>query len=165
MDNKGPLGEQFSWNYHHLAGLWQENDWISESAARQAETHYAAYSVRGPKGIRIISFNTDMYYPANYYAFINAADPDYSGMFSFLIKELQKAEDSGERVYLIGHVVPGWDGSNALPNGSDMLYQIVERYSPHVIAHMFFGHTHEGKIQQPCAIGMQGSFSGLTMWM
>jgi len=24
-------------------------------------------------------------------------------------------------------------------------YQIVERYSPHVIAGLFFGHTHEGK--------------------
>lgn len=30
-----------------------------------------------------------------------------------------------------------------MPNGADLFYQIVERYSPHVIASVFFGHTHE----------------------
>ncbi len=98
-----------------------------------------------PLGLRIVTLNTDMYYKANSYAFLHAADPDYSGMFSFLIQELQKAEDAGQRVWIVGHVLSGWDGTNPLPNGSDMLYQIVERYSPHVIAGLFFGHTHEGE--------------------
>lgn len=40
-------------------------------------------------------------------------------------------------------MLSGWDGSNPLPNGSDLLYQIVERYAPHVVAGLFFGHTHE----------------------
>lgn len=35
------------------------------------------------------------------------------------------------------------DGTNPTPGGSDYFYQIVERYSPHVIAGVFFGHTHE----------------------
>lgn len=60
-----------------------------------------------------------------------------------MISELQKAEDANERVWIIGHVLSGWDGTNPLPNPTDLFYQIVERYSPHVIANIFFGHTHE----------------------
>lgn len=64
-------------------------------------------------------------------------------MFSWMIGELQTAEDAGERVWLIGHVLSGWDGTNPLPNPTNLFYQIVDRYSPHVIANIFFGHTHE----------------------
>ena len=60
-----------------------------------------------------------------------------------MISELQKAEDANERVWIIGHVLSGWDGTNPLPNPTDLFYQIVERYSPHVIANIFFGHTHQ----------------------
>ena len=60
-----------------------------------------------------------------------------------MIQELQKAEDAGERVWIIGHVLSGWDGTNPVPNPTDLFYQIVDRYSPHVIANVFFGHTHE----------------------
>ena len=74
------------------------------------------------------------------------SNPDVSGMQAFLIKELQAAEDAGERVWILGHVLPGWDGTNPLPNPTDLFYQIVDRYSPHVIANVFFGHTHEDQI-------------------
>ncbi|KAK2070532.1 hypothetical protein P8C59_005017 [Phyllachora maydis] len=45
-------------------------------------------------GLQVITHHTDLYYRNNYYAFVHAADPDFSGMFTFLIQELQKAEDS-----------------------------------------------------------------------
>ncbi|EJU01823.1 hypothetical protein DACRYDRAFT_107556 [Dacryopinax primogenitus] len=57
--------------------------------------------------------------------------------------ELQASEDAGQRVWIIGHVPPGWNGNQALPNPTNLFYQIVDRYSPHVIAEIFFGHTHE----------------------
>lgn len=60
-----------------------------------------------------------------------------------MISELQRAEDAGERVWIVAHVPSGWDGTNALPNPSNLFYQIIDRYSPHVIANIFFGHTHE----------------------
>ncbi|KAJ5591243.1 hypothetical protein N7450_005215 [Penicillium hetheringtonii] len=41
------------------------------------------------------------------------------------------------------HILAGWDGYNAMPDPTNLFYQIVERYSPHVIANIFFGHTHE----------------------
>ena len=137
------LGRQFSWNYDHVAALWQNNGWVNSATAREAGLHYGAYSVKNQYGLRIITLNTDFWLRSNYLNYYNMSDPDVSGMQSFLIKELQAAEDNGERVWIMGHVLTGWDGSNPLPNPTDLFYQIVDRYSPHVIANVFFGHTHE----------------------
>jgi predicted phosphodiesterase len=142
----GPLGKQFSWNYDHVSALWQQNGWLSPSDAHEAALHYAAYSVKNQYGLRIITLNTDFWYRSNYLNFINTTNPDLSGTFSFMIKELQAAEDAGERVWIIGHVLSGWDGSNLLLNPSDLFYQIIDRYSPHVIANVFWGHTHEDQV-------------------
>jgi hypothetical protein len=142
----GPLGQQYSWNYDHVAGLWEKFGWIDDADADEASLHYGAYSVKNSHGLRIITLNTDFYYKSNFYNFINSTDPDNSGMLKFLIRELQAAEDAGERVWILGHVLTGWDGSNPLLNPTDLFYTIVDRYSPHVIANVFFGHTHEDQI-------------------
>ncbi|KAI9709073.1 MAG: hypothetical protein M1820_003519 [Bogoriella megaspora] len=139
----GPLGQQQSWNYEHVAALWQHDGWIDAAAAQQARTHYAGYSIKNHFGLRIITFNTDFWYRSNFLNLINTTNPDNSGMFNFMIQELQAAEDAGEQVWILGHVLSGWDGSNPIPNPSDLFYQIVDRYSPHVIRNIFFGHTHE----------------------
>lgn len=60
----GRLGEQQSWNYEHLAGLWQHEGWISRKTADEAATHYGGYSVKTLHGLRIIAFNTGMLLPA-----------------------------------------------------------------------------------------------------
>ncbi|KAL9003603.1 MAG: hypothetical protein Q9188_003537 [Gyalolechia gomerana] len=137
------LGKQFSWNYNHVASLWQNNDWLNSSDADEARLHYGAYSVKNQYGLRIITLNTDFWYKSNFLNYYNMTNPDVSGMQAFLIQELQAAEDAGERVWILGHVLTGWDGTNPLPNPTDLFYQIVDRYSPHVIANVFFGHTHE----------------------
>jgi hypothetical protein len=51
---------------------------------------------------------TDFWYRSNFFVFMNTTNPDNSGMFSFLISELQKAEDAGERVWIVAHVLTGW---------------------------------------------------------
>jgi hypothetical protein len=139
----GPLGQQFGWNYDHVAGLWQHDGWIDGAAAAEARLHYGAYSTKTPFGLRVITLNTDFWYRSNILNFINTTNPDSSGMLAFLIEELQQAEDAGERVWILGHVLAGWDGNNGLSNPTDLFYQIVTRYSPHVIAEIFWGHTHE----------------------
>ncbi|KZT44307.1 hypothetical protein SISSUDRAFT_905 [Sistotremastrum suecicum HHB10207 ss-3] len=141
-----PLAAQFSWNYDHVAGLWQHENWIPEAAVTQAKAHYAAYSVRRADGLRIITLNTDLWYRANYFNYINLDQLDNSGMLRFLTDELQEAEDDGDRVWIIGHVLSGWDGTNPLENPTNLFYQIVDRFSPHVIANIFFGHTHEDQL-------------------
>lgn len=85
----------------------------------------------------------DFHHKSNYCTFLHAADRDYSGIFSCLIDELQKAEGTGQRAHIIGHVPSGWDGSNLLPDGADYSYQIFDRYSPREIAVIFFGHNHQ----------------------
>jgi hypothetical protein len=92
-------------------------------------THYAAYSVVYPLGLRVITLNTDLYFKGNPFLFLHYDDPDYSGMFSFLIDELQKAEGLGQMAWIIGHTHGGWDGWNSLPAASDLLQQIIEIYS------------------------------------
>ncbi|EMD41863.1 hypothetical protein CERSUDRAFT_147242 [Gelatoporia subvermispora B] len=148
----GALGEQFSWNYDHVTSLWEHNDWIGESIVQSARAHYAAYSVSRTDGLRIITLNTDFCMKSrisnrqNYFNYINLTHPDTSGMLRFLTDELQDAEDTGERVWIMGHVVSGWDGTNPLSNPSNLFYQIVDRFSPHVIAGIFFGHDHEDQL-------------------
>jgi len=140
------LGQEFSLNYDHVSSLWEYEGWIDETTGNYARTHYAAYMVRRLDGLRIITLNTDFWYRANAYNYINMTDSDPSGMLRFITDELQDAEDAGDRAWIIGHVLPGWDGTNALYNPSNLFYQIVDRYSPHVIANTFFGHSHEDEL-------------------
>ncbi|KAJ7665113.1 sphingomyelin phosphodiesterase [Mycena polygramma] len=128
----GALASQFSWNYDHLAALWAHEAWLPESAVELARAHYSAYMVKRQDGLRIISLNTDMWYKANYFNYINLDTPDNSGMLRFLTDELQEAEDAGDRVWIIGHVLSGWDGSNRTP--------------PPSVLNIFFGHTHEDQM-------------------
>jgi len=145
--NIGPeLEGQYNWDYDHLAALWEYEGWLSSETAQQARTHYSAYSVTRHDGLRIITLNTDMWYRANYYNYINLSSSDNSGMLRFVTDELQDAEDAGDRVWILGHVLAGWDGTNPLEIPTNLFYQIVDRFSPHVIAGIFFGHTHEDQL-------------------
>ena len=65
-------------------------------------------------------------------------NPDTSGMLRFLTDELQDAEDAGDRgsssfvlylfslkwsrlsVWILGHVLTGWDGTNGLNNPTNL---------------------------------------------
>jgi hypothetical protein len=139
----GDLADQFSWNYDHVAGLWQNEGWLPDAAVQLSRAHYGAYMVQRTDGLRIITLNADFWYHSNYFNYINISNPDTSGMLRFVTDELQDAEDAGDRVWILGHVLSGWDGTNGMVNPTNLFYQIVDRYSPHVIANIFFGHTHE----------------------
>ncbi|KLO07261.1 sphingomyelin phosphodiesterase [Schizopora paradoxa] len=136
----GELGEQFSWNYDHVAHLWEHYDWLPKSSVDLARAHYGGYMVRRQDGLRVITLNTDFWYKDNIF---NMTDPDVSGMLRFLTDELHDAEDAGDRVWILGHVLSGWTGSDALDNPSNLFYQIIDRFSPHVIANIYWGHTHQ----------------------
>ncbi|KAJ3489575.1 hypothetical protein NLI96_g2003 [Meripilus lineatus] len=105
----GSLAKQFSWNYDHVASLWEHEKWLPEAAVNLARAHYAAYAVQRKDGLRVITLNTDF-------------------------------------LWILGHVLTGWDGTNPLLNPTDLFYQIVDRFSPHVIAGIFWGHTHEDQL-------------------
>ncbi|KAH7883413.1 sphingomyelin phosphodiesterase [Phlebopus sp. FC_14] len=138
------LGNQFNWLYDHVSTMWYSEGWLPESSVEYARTHYAAYSVKRPDGLRIISLDTDMCI-LNYFSYINATQPDPFGILRFLTDELQDAEDAGDRVWIVGHVLSGWDGTQAQLNPTN-LCECVDRFSPHVIANIFYGHTHEDEL-------------------
>ncbi|KAF8589774.1 hypothetical protein K439DRAFT_1612572 [Ramaria rubella] len=155
------LSQQSEWDYTHLADLWQTEGWISEQVAAVSRAtrvllihdgyllsnwQYSAYSTVTPQGLRIITMNTDFWYDDNWFNYINMTDPDVSGMLRFVTDELQAAEDAGQRAWILGHVPPGFDATSALPNAPNLFYQIVDRFSPHVIANVFLGHNHDHEL-------------------
>lgn len=142
LPDKGPRDE-FSYDWNNLRRLFEAEGWFSHKEGKQVAKHYGGYSVSPRKGLRIITLNTDFWYKGNVYNFINSSNPDASGTLRFLTDELEAAHNRKERVWIVGHVLTGWDGTNPLPNPTNLFYQIVDHYSPRTIAHIFFGHTHE----------------------
>ncbi|KAI9834412.1 MAG: hypothetical protein M1819_003023 [Sarea resinae] len=136
----------FSWNYELLSSLWQQDGWINASTASYASQHYGAYATTTPQGLKIVSLNTDFWYQANIFNFANYTNPDQSGIFAYLISELEASEQADQRVWIIGHVPSGYGPGNALPNPTALFYSIVRRFSPATIAGVFLGHTHEDQL-------------------
>ncbi len=153
-----------SWNYDLVSSLWEKYSWLSPPVAHTASTHYGAYSALHPSlpKLRIISLNSDLsYYRGNIFNWMNSTNPDSSGILSWLANELTLAESKHERVWLIAHVPPGYDGKDSIRSPSAVLYSIINRFSPHTIAGLFFGHTHQDQIQLfydylPFSISEQG---------
>ena len=137
----------FSWNYDLLSSMWQQDDWIDPTEASYASKHYGAYAHTTNSGLRIISLNTDFWYPDNIFNFFNFTNPDQSSILRFLISELTTCEAKSQRAWIIGHVLSGYDGTNNLANPTALFYSIVRRFSPHTIAAIFFGHTHQDQFQ------------------
>ncbi|KAF2236806.1 hypothetical protein EV356DRAFT_481645 [Viridothelium virens] len=145
--SKNLSSNALSWNYDLLSSMWQTDGWVTASEANYAKTHYGAYAHTTAQGLRIISINTDFWYVDNIFNYWNFTNPDTSGILKFLADELSACEAAGQRAWIIGHVLSGYSGTNALPNPSALFYSIVRRFSPATIAGIFFGHTHEDQLQ------------------
>lgn len=46
--------------YDHVSTMWYYEGWLPEASVEYARTHYAAYTVKRPDGLRVISLDTDM---------------------------------------------------------------------------------------------------------
>lgn len=100
----------------------------------------------------------------NFYLYGDTSDSDPWGQIAWLVQQLQAAEDAKQRVWIIGHIAPGL--TDCLQNWSELYYQVVQRYSPHVIAEQFFGHTHRDEAQLFFAPGAKSNQTAIaTAWM
>lgn len=142
LPDKGPR-QEFSYDWENLQRLFVAEGWFTHKEAKQVSHHYGGYSISPRKGLRVITINTDFWYKSNVYNYINSNNVDNSGTLRFLTDELEAASQRQERVWIVGHVLTGWDGSNPTADQTNLFYQIVDQYSPRTIAHIFFGHTHE----------------------
>ncbi|KAL1914427.1 uncharacterized protein VTP21DRAFT_8879 [Calcarisporiella thermophila] len=132
--------------YTFFADNWRK--FLDDPTTKEVVDNTGAYSF-SPKNypkLKVIALNTNWCYSFNFYNFYHAEDhPDPNSMLAWVIKELQQAEDNRQRVWILGHHPSGQ--KDCLFDYSHLFYQIVQRYSPHVIAGIFFGHTHRDEFE------------------
>ncbi|XP_037777507.1 sphingomyelin phosphodiesterase-like [Penaeus monodon] len=124
-----------SWLYDEISALWAT--WLPADVAASV-TYSAFYSTLIKPGLRILSINTNYCYGFNWWIVYDDVDP--ASELGWMAQELQKAEDAGEKVYIISHIPPGHDDCSK--TWSHQYNRIVYRYES-TIAGLFYGHTHK----------------------
>lgn len=146
------------WAYDTLSSDWTR--WIGSNAAATVKD-YGAYSVEYPGGnLKLISFNTQLYYKENFWLYEQTMETDPSGQLAWLVDELDAAESAGQRVWLMGHMPMG--ASDAFHDGSNYFNQIIQRYEA-TIAACFYGHTHKDEFEIAYSDNSKPSFDTATM--
>ncbi|KAF5389569.1 hypothetical protein D9757_004127 [Collybiopsis confluens] len=132
------------WVFNTSSTQW--SPWIGQIAADQVIHHSGSYSlVVSHSNLRIISVNSGFWYKMNLWLYdSNKQQPDPNGILSFLVSQLQVAEDLGQRAWIMAHMPPG--GGDVFHDQSNYYDQVVQRYK-HTIAGQFFGHTHNDEFQ------------------
>jgi len=126
------------WLYNELSDQWPRFGIGEDQKIRNSIRDSASFVTKPYPGLRVISFNTNYCSRENFWVYLNQYDPD--NVLSWLIRQLQDAEDAGDKAHLIGHSPPGH--SHCLKEWSANLYDIVNRYE-NTITGMFFGHHHK----------------------
>jgi len=152
-----------SWNMSWLYDeVWREwgQEWLMNNETTDTLRKGAFYSTLARPGLRIISLNMNFCYVNNWWLIINSTDP--SQELAWLSEELQKAENAGEKVHILGHVPPAQ--GDCMNTWSLQYIKIITRYEATVVA-QFFGHTHKDQFkvfydleddQRPVGVGYIG---------
>ncbi|GCB75577.1 hypothetical protein scyTo_0015344 [Scyliorhinus torazame] len=128
--------------YNRTAELWAQ--WL-DSASIPTFHKGAFYTEKllHREGQRMIILNTNLYYKSNA---LTEYLSDPAGQFQWFDDILSRASTAGEKVYIIGHVPPGFfekkRGTHWFQEHFNKRYiEIVKKHSQ-VIAGQFFGHQH-----------------------
>ncbi|KAK2461265.1 hypothetical protein APHAL10511_006792 [Amanita phalloides] len=115
--------------------------WLYRDAVDQVLHVSGSYSVIAQgTNLRIISLNNIYWYKDNFWLYdSDELQPDPNGILSFVVEQLQAAEDAGQRAWIIAHMPPG--RGDVMRDQSNYFDQIVLRYR-NTIAGQFYGHTH-----------------------
>ncbi|KAJ3788487.1 Metallo-dependent phosphatase-like protein [Lentinula aff. detonsa] len=132
------------WVFETSSAQWLP--WIGQAAADQIVHHSGSYSLLVPNTtLRMISINSGFWYKMNLWLYdSDDQQPDPNGILSFLISQLQIAEDLGQRCWIIAHMPPG--GGDVLLDQSNYYAQVIHRYR-NTITGQFYGHTHADEFQ------------------
>ncbi|KAI5640563.1 calcineurin-like phosphoesterase domain-containing protein [Phthorimaea operculella] len=137
--HNSPPDVNMAWLYNTLDRLWRR--WLPAGVSRTVRRG-AFYSVLVRPGLRIISVNGNYCSHMNWWLTLNSTDP--VSELQWLINELQKAELRGEKVHIIGHIPPGFEG--CVKVWSRNFNEIVNRYEATITA-QFYGHTHHDEFE------------------
>jgi sphingomyelin phosphodiesterase len=124
-----------------VAEIWK--DWMDDEAYELFK-QYGFYTMplnginNTWDGYRVMVLNTEVCNNMNWYLFSQLSDP-YQHL-EWIEEQLKKAEENGEKYYILAHVFPG--GTDCLNEWSERYRAIVERYQ-HVILHHLVGHAHK----------------------
>lgn len=127
-----PGNQSSAWLYGAMAHAWEQ--WLPP-AALETLRWGGFYTHQVQPGLRLVSLNMNFCSEANFWLLINSTDP--AGQLQWLVNVLQRAEESGEKVHIIGHIPP----SHCMHCWSWNYYHIINRFESTVTG-QFFGHTH-----------------------
>ncbi|EGV62437.1 hypothetical protein CANTEDRAFT_107934 [Yamadazyma tenuis ATCC 10573] len=147
----------YQWQFDFISDLWHESKWIDLDAAKQVRYNQVGYSIITKRGLKIISLNSNVWNTENLYSFIDTLNFDPFGIWQFLIDELIESEINEQRVWIIAHLPPS---KHSLPVPTKIFTKIIERFSPKVIAAIFFGYN--GKDQFNLIYGGDGQVKDLS---
>ncbi|KAJ8405103.1 hypothetical protein AAFF_G00330240 [Aldrovandia affinis] len=128
--------------YEQTTQLWQ--DWLEpESQTTFSRGGFYTERLLNRTGYRVLILNTNLYYDQNKHT-ANIDDP--AGQFSWADQILTSAASNNEKVYIVGHVPPGFFEKKRnkawfRPYFNRRYLELVQRHHT-VIAGQFFGHHH-----------------------
>ncbi|XP_053561347.1 acid sphingomyelinase-like phosphodiesterase 3b [Bombina bombina] len=129
--------------YNRISELW--SPWLNNESLInfQKGAYYTEQIVNIGAGRRIIVLNTNLYYDSNN-ATASLSDP--GNQFQWLDNILTNASQHGEKVYIVGHVPPGYfekkrEKSWFTNNFNQRYIEIIKKHHE-VIQGQFFGHHH-----------------------
>ncbi|CAK6959049.1 acid sphingomyelinase-like phosphodiesterase 3b [Scomber scombrus] len=128
--------------YDQIADMWQ--DWLDpESQITFKRGGYYTEKLLNRTGFRMLVLNTNLYYDQNKQT-QDIDDP--AGQFSWADQILTEAANNKEKVYIIGHVPPGFfEKKRSKPwfmsKFNEKYLELVQKHNS-VILGQFFGHHH-----------------------
>lgn len=128
-----------TWLYKALAEKW--GYYLTEEA-KETLRDRGDFSLLVRPGLRVISINNNVAYRYNWWL---AYDPlDMKRHLDWLIDELYKAEQAGEKVHILGHIPPGVNDFTKI--WTTEYNRIINRFTT-TIAAEFNGHTHSDEFK------------------
>ncbi|XP_069752222.1 acid sphingomyelinase-like phosphodiesterase 3b [Narcine bancroftii] len=166
---KNQLPEIYHRIYNRTADHWKS--WMEpESILMFNKGAFYTEKLLRRSGQRIIVLNTNLYYTRNFH---NVGLSDPAGQFQWLEETLSKAMVAKEKVYIIGHIPPGFfekkRGVSWFKEHFNKRYvEIIQKYHS-VIAGQFFGHHHTDSFRMfyshsGSPIGIMFIAPGITPW-
>jgi sphingomyelin phosphodiesterase len=122
------------WLYSAASKAWTQ--WLPKESIHNF-LHAGFYDVEIDPYFRVIVLNTNLCYGYNFWQAFEHRDP--SGQLRWLARELQRSEDAGQFVHILGHMAP--TESDCWTVWAQNFYEIVNRYK-NIVKAQFYGHTH-----------------------
>ena len=141
---KGQMPPHANDFYTAVAKEWVSGNWIPQSAAETFENYgYYTMHLPGNSKLRFVCLNTIYYYHQDKLT-ENMTDP--GDQFVWFDEVMNAARQSGEHVYVFGHVPPGMferktNISWFYPHYNELFLEALSNHSD-IIAGQFFAHQH-----------------------